>query len=278
MGEHWTAPSAKDLRRLEQDKGDYFKDTQEMMETFAGTKGDPALTKFIIKKLLELRTKTSKESITIRARLKRKYDDKVKHVALKKAQDKKTLLAKAAYVTEVYESKYETAQVNRQCRAYDRIMGLLNSMADWKVCKSGWTKIGFSCYKVAPRGYAYLAEGKCLKIGGSLIRIDTDDDKKALKQMSASYVKGKTDSHLIVGFFRSLRTGKWEYLDGTDVNPITVTGTTWAAGNYNSRYYNYAGYYGGNKRVYAAVWNWGWGALCEHRLNTWMTATPSPKK
>jgi len=223
------------------------------------TKGDAKLTAYIIKQLLRLRAKTYAEHKVINARLARKLAVKKREVAAKVVQDKKTALAIAAYAAEVINSKYERLQVNRELRALDRIMAQLNSMADWKSCKSGWRKIGRSCYRNLGRTYAYLAEGKCLAVGGSLIRVDNADDRKAV-----AWFGRYKDNWLYLGFFRALKTGNWAYLDGQAVNPASWY--SWINGGYTNKAYNYVRWYKGWNKLQAAAWNWSAGPLCEHRL------------
>jgi hypothetical protein len=222
------------------------------------TEGDVKLTAFIIKKIGELRTKTWNQRKVIAARLKAKKVKKATHAAMKKKATAGRIKATAEYKQLIKSSRYETAQINRDVQSYDRIMAKLTSMADWPKCKSGWRQFGRSCYKILKRNYAYLQEYRCLQAGGSLVRVDSADDKKAIAFMS------KYESYLQVGFWRSMRTGNWEYLDGTSVNPNSWY--RWINGNYNNRNYNYAAYYRGNGRLYPMTYSWRWGALCEHRL------------
>jgi hypothetical protein len=222
------------------------------------TKGDVKLTEFIIKKIGELRTKTWAQRTIIQKRLETKKIAKAGAGKRMKDGEEEAITAGGIYKQTLKDSRYETAQINRDVQSYDRIMAKLNSMSDWPTCKSGWSQYGRSCYKVLARAYSYLQEYNCLKAGGSLCRVDADDDKKAIAALKAK------DSHLQLGFFRSLRTGNWEYLDGVSVNPAQWY--TWAGSNQNNRVYNYAGYYRGNNKLYPLSQGSKWGALCEHRL------------
>jgi hypothetical protein len=223
------------------------------------TKGDAKLTAFIVKKLGELRAKTYAEHKVINARVARKLASKVKEVAAKVVQDKKTALAVAEYAAEVLNSKYEKMQVNRELRSLDRIMAQLNAMSDWKVCKSGWKKFGRSCYKALPRVASYLAQGKCLSAGATLIRVDNADDREAVTYMST-----KVQNYLILGFFRSLKTGNWQYLNNEEVNPASWY--SWRGSAHNNKAYNYVRYYSGWKKIEGCYYSWTGGPLCEHRL------------
>lgn len=228
------------------------------------SKGDAKLTAFIIKKIGELRGKTWAQHKIINAKLKRMLAAwKSKRSGARKA-GKVAAAATAGYNQAVKDAAYDYAQISQECQSYDRIMAKLNEMKNWKKCPTKWTQVGRSCYRVLSRARAYLQEYRCLKVGGSLIRVDNNDDRKALTKLCSRYRSGYTETHCQVGFFRQLKTGNWEYVDGQSVNPASWY--KWAGSAYNNKAYNYVGWYGPNKHNYPLTWSSGWGALCEHRL------------
>lgn len=228
------------------------------------SKGDSKLTAFIILKIGELRTKTYAQHTVINAKLKRLLAAwTLKRSGARKGK-KQSEQADAIYKQGVKDAAYDYSQISQECQSYDRIMDTLNSMKDWKTCQSGWTKVGRSCYKVLSRNSAYLQEWRCLKLGGSLVRVDNADDKLALTRLCSSYKKGFTDTNCQVGFFRELKTGNWNYIDGQSVNPASWY--SWAGSNYNKINHNYVGWHGNSKKNYALSYASRWGALCEHRL------------
>lgn len=223
------------------------------------TKGDAKLTAFIVGQLLQLKKKTYAEHKIINARVARKLKYRNAQVAAKRTQDKLTSAAVAAYAAEVIISKYELLQVNREVAALDRISAKLNSMIDWKSCPRHWKKFGRSCYRRLGRSQAWQAEARCLKVGGSLIRVDNTDDKNAVNWYGR-YV----DNYLFLGFFRSLKTGQYQYLDGTEV---TITKWYhWYSSYHGNKAYNYVRYYYGYRKILGCHYSWSASPLCEHRL------------
>jgi hypothetical protein len=223
------------------------------------TKGDANLIAFIIKQLQLLRGKTYAELEIIKKRIARKLKYKKLCVDQKDTQDKKTSKAIAAYAAEVITSKYERLQINREISALDRIMAMLNAMSNWKTCPTGWREFGKSCYRTLPNAYAYLAEGKCLAVGGSLIRVDNPDDKAAISWMGAH-----KNANLILGFFRSLKSGQYNYIDGEETNPASWY--SWQNSYQNNKAYNYVRYLHSYRKIQGCHYSWKDGPLCEHRL------------
>jgi hypothetical protein len=222
------------------------------------TQGDAKLTAYIITQLLKLRKKTYAEHVTINARVKRKLKYRDAQIAAKVAQDKLTSDAVAAYAAEVINAKFELLQVDREVKALDRISAKLNSMMNWNDCPSGWRQYGRSCYHKLARSQAWQSQAKCLAVGGSLIRVDNPDDKQAITYY------GTQDAWLQLGFFRSLKTGNWAYLDGDEVNPASWY--SWWGTYQNNKAYNYVQYYASYKKIRGAHYSWQASPLCEHRL------------
>lgn len=236
-------------------------------------KGNANLTKVIISKLVDLNTLTYNQGKTIKARVTTKRLYKEKKLSDKNTQCGKCKTETTAYSTatkqynmQVKISIDEQAQVDREVFSLNKIMDQLTAMIDWIVCPTGWVQKGRSCYKLISVNYPYVNEGRCLKLGGGLLRLDSSSDAEFLNTTGNGWSQ--------IGLVRNSHgTGNgWMYRDGKlfTTSPYVrwtssaASQTTGSAGYANRRYVCF--HVGSTNGLYGQVPNWKTRAVCEHKL------------